>query len=162
MLNQLTLCCAESFPWVLSLPHIPILLAPCFSSPGWRSQMSFWQFPFRCSSTLACSTTAVAAVTPPLQDLGQPTTSAVPASVYHGGWIHPALQPLLCAGRRAPASNWPASSAPQGTCWKRCEKPFSELWISRTQLIYCPLSWMHDNTKVTKNYSLSSFHPSKI
>lgn len=51
-------------------------------------------FPPPCSSMLACTTAVVAAVTPPLQDLGQPTTSTVPTSVCHGGWIHPAQHPL--------------------------------------------------------------------
>lgn len=124
-------------------------------------------YPSYCSSMLACTTASGAAVTPPVQDLGQPSTSAVPTSVYHGSWIHPALHPLCCITqssvleeeRQQVTNLHPVLHKPRAG---NCDKHFSKLWISRTQLIYCPLSWMHDNTKISKNYSLSSYHPSKI
>lgn len=113
-------------------------------------------FPPPCSSMLACTTTAVAAVTP-LQDLGQPTTSTVPTSVCHGGWIHPAQHPLpssvLGEELQQVKDLHPALHKPNAGNW---DKPFSELWISGTQLIYHPLSQMDANTEVSKNYSLSS------
>lgn len=95
-----------------------------------------------CSSMLACTATAVAAVAAPLQDLGQLTTSTVPTSVHQGvgSILHYRLCNPVCWEKSASPRNCSAPSTLQTTCWKRCDKPFSKLWISRTQLIYCPLS----------------------
>lgn len=132
-----------------------------FSLLGWRPGMNLWGLPFPLQlkaclhpSCSGCSDTSSA---------GLRSAPHICCAHFCPPWgLDPSCitaSAILCVGRRAPARNWPASSAPPATCWKQCDKPFSKLWISRTQLICCPLCRMDDNAKVSKNYSLLSCHP---
>lgn len=115
-----TLRCAESFPWVLLFPDIPILLALSFPLLGWRSRKSLWRFPspLQLNACLHHSCSGCS-----------DTSSAGLRSAHHIHCAHFGLprgldpscttsSAILCAGRKALASKGPASSAPQTTCWK--------------------------------------------